>query len=262
MGLVHDDEVPPRPEQALAGVLDDRHPRDRRDDLVAFLPRVLAVVGPEHVAANDVELLAELVRQFALPLEREVGRRDDQHTAHQAAGLQFLEQQPRHDRLAGAGVVRQQEANARQLQEVAVDGFELMRQRIDAGDREREERIVLVGQAETMGLDAQAEQTGVAVEGLTISRNRRAGELSWRQDRVVGQAGIQAAADDLERFAERNGRQDLHRFGERGPADDAARVNLTRNRDGHRSMLAGNGTVTRGDAMPEQASPNTASHGS
>ena len=61
--------------------------------------------------------------------------RDDQHAPDQAAGLQFLEQQPGHDRLAGAGVVGQQEPDARQLQEVAVDGLQLVRQRIDAGDR-------------------------------------------------------------------------------------------------------------------------------
>ena len=74
VGLVDDHQVPARAEQAFAGVLDQRDPGDRRDDLVALLPRVLAVVGPEHVAANDVELFAKLVGQFSLPLEREVRR--------------------------------------------------------------------------------------------------------------------------------------------------------------------------------------------
>jgi len=72
VGLIHDDEVPTGAEQAFAGVLDERDPRDGRDELVAFLPGVLAVVGPQHVAADDIELFAELVGQLALPLEGQV----------------------------------------------------------------------------------------------------------------------------------------------------------------------------------------------
>ena len=222
MGLVHDDQIPADAEQAFPGVFDERDPGNGRDDLVAFLPGVLAVVGPQHVAADDLELLAELVRQFALPLERQVGRRDDQRAADQAAGLQFLEQQPGHDRLAGAGVVGQQEADARQLHEVVVDRFELVRQRIDAGDGEREVRVVFVGQAEAMGLDAEAEQAGVAVEGLLIGRDGELGELLGREDRVVGQPGVQAAADDLERIAHRDHGQHLDRLGQRRAADNGA----------------------------------------
>ena len=43
------------------------------------------------------------------------------------------------------------------LDEVVVDRFELVRQRIDAGDGEREVRIVFVGQGEPHGLDAETE---------------------------------------------------------------------------------------------------------
>ena len=107
VSLVDDHQIPARSEQAFAGVFDHRYPGDRRDDLVALLPRVLAVVGSQNVAADDVEPFAELVGQFALPLEGEVRRRDDQHPPHEAAGLEFLEQQPRHDRLAGARIVGQ-----------------------------------------------------------------------------------------------------------------------------------------------------------
>ena len=92
--------------------------------------------------------------------------RDDEGALDQAANLQLLEQQAGHDRLAGAGVVGEQEADARQLEEVVVDRFELVRQRIDAGDGEREVGVVLVGQAEAHGLDAEAEACGIAVERL------------------------------------------------------------------------------------------------
>ena len=82
------------------------------------------------------------------------------------SGLQFLEQQPGHDRLAGPGVVGQEEADARQLEEVVVDRFELVRQRIDAGDGEREIGVVFVGQAEPVGLDADSEARSRTVERL------------------------------------------------------------------------------------------------
>ena len=98
--------------------------------------------------------------------------------------LQFLEQQPRHDRLARAGVVGQEEADARQLEEVVVDGLELVRQRIDPGDREREVGVVLVGEPEPLGLDAEPEENGVAVvcpsAGVTlISASRSLLSKSW-----------------------------------------------------------------------------------
>ena len=41
-----------------------------------------------------------------MPLERQFRRADDQHPSHEPAGLQLLEQQSGHDRLAGARVVR------------------------------------------------------------------------------------------------------------------------------------------------------------
>ena len=74
MRLVDDDQVPLAAQQALRGVLDARDPGDRGDDLVALLPGVLAVVRAQHVRRDDLELLAELVLQLALPLEGEVGR--------------------------------------------------------------------------------------------------------------------------------------------------------------------------------------------
>ena len=91
-------------------------------------------------------------------------------------------QQARHDRLAGAGVVGQQEADARQLEEVVVDGFELVRQRIDAGDREREVGVVLVGQPQPQGLDAEPETSRVAVEGFSFRRALQIRELGRRED--------------------------------------------------------------------------------
>ena len=85
---------------------------------------------------------------------------------------------PGHDRLAGAGVVGQQEAHAGELEQVVVDRFELVRQRIDARDRQAEVRIELVGDAERVCLEAEAKQAAVAVERISASRIvRRQGRL-------------------------------------------------------------------------------------
>ena len=152
--LVDDHEIPAAAEQALLGVLDARDPRDRCDDLILFLPWVLAVVGAQHVAANHLEWLAEFFLQLALPLKAEVRRRDDQRPLHEASDLQLLEEQARHDRLPRAGVVGEEEANARQAHEVVVNRLELVRQRVDAGDREGKVWVVFVSEPEARGFDA------------------------------------------------------------------------------------------------------------
>ena len=99
-----------------------------------------------------------------------------------------LSSKPGHDRLAGAGVVGEQEPDARQLEEVVVDRFELVRQRIDAGDGEREVRVVLVGQAEPLGLDAEAEQRRVAVERLARRGNLQLCQVVLCQDGIPDEA--------------------------------------------------------------------------
>ena len=81
MRLVDDDEIPAQRSRLSRASSTTRNPGDRGDDLVPLLPGVLAVVGAQHVAADDLELLAELVLQLALPLEGQVGRRDDERRA-------------------------------------------------------------------------------------------------------------------------------------------------------------------------------------
>ena len=109
-------------------------------------------------AFDDLELLVELLLQLALPLEGEVGRADDEDALDQAAQLQFADQQAGHDRLARAGVVGEQEAHPRELEQIVVNRLKLVRQRIDAADRQAEIRIELVGDAEGIGLQAEPQQ--------------------------------------------------------------------------------------------------------
>jgi len=137
---------------------------ERRDDLAVLLPLIDAELLTDRIAADDEELFLELLAQLALPLEGEIRRTDNEHALRQPAQLQLAQQEARHDRLPRAGVVCEQESNARQLEQVVVHRLELVRQRVDARNREREVRVELVRDAERVGLQAQLDERAVAVE--------------------------------------------------------------------------------------------------
>ena len=86
---------------------------------------------------------------------------------------QLLDEQPGHDRLARAGVVGQQEAQRLARQHLAVDGGDLVRQRLDERGVDGEERVEEVGQADALRLGDQPEQRAVAVEAPRPARARR-----------------------------------------------------------------------------------------
>jgi hypothetical protein len=81
-------------------------------------------------SATAEETSHRLLSTLSLPLEAEVGRGDDQDPFGQPAELQLPNQEAGHDGLAGASVVGQREAHAGQLQEVVVDRFKLVGQRV------------------------------------------------------------------------------------------------------------------------------------
>ena len=140
------------------------------------------------------------------------------------------------------------------LHEVAVDRLQLVRQRIDAGDRQREERIVFVGQTEAMGLDAEAKQSGIAVERLASAEIVRWSTWSGRQHRVVGQPSVHAAADQLDSAAQGNYRQDLDRLGQRRTADDGPdSYDVCRHGCPDPHSLAHRTAISAAQAMPYQS---------
>src|SRR6266566_8679868 len=87
VGFVNDDQVPTASEKAILGILDSGNPRDRRDDLIPFLPWIHAVIGTKHVAADDLKLLSEFFLHLSLPLKREAGGCDDERSFDQTTYL-------------------------------------------------------------------------------------------------------------------------------------------------------------------------------
>jgi hypothetical protein len=68
--------------------------------------------------------------------------------------------------LAGAGIVRKRKPDLREAQERIVDCLKLMQQGVYPGDRQREVRIVLVGDPQLQRLYAGLEFCCVAVKWL------------------------------------------------------------------------------------------------
>ena len=67
--------------------------------------------------------------------------------------------------LAGPGIVGKQEAHGGELEEVLVDCFELVWQRVHARDGKPKIGVELVGDAERIGLETDAQKPPVAVIG-------------------------------------------------------------------------------------------------
>ena len=169
---------------------------ERRDDSVALQPLVHAELVADVLALHDEELRVELLLQLALPLEGEVRRADDQDALGEAAQFELADEQARHDGLARAGVVGQQEPHARELEQVVVDRLELVRQRIHAGDRQPEVGIELVGDAERVGLQAEPQQAAVAVEGVLRVEDREALEIGGGQRDLAEPLGLRPDQPD------------------------------------------------------------------
>ena len=113
--------------------------------------------------------------ELVLPLLGEAARADDQAALQVAAGDQLLDQQPGHDRLAGAGVVGEQEAQRLARQHRLVDRRDLVRQRLDERGVDGEHRVEQVREADALRLGDEPEERAVAVEapGPALPRRSR-----------------------------------------------------------------------------------------
>lgn len=145
---------------------------------------------------------------FLGPLLRETSGRHDEDLLDDPTEEKLLDQEPCHDRLAGAGFVRQEEPDPWQRQQEAVDRLHLMGQRVDDARVDREQRVELMSDADALRLGTKQEGRGVAVEGMGA-----ASHLRQRRELLVGQrpANLPAGrrADALDEHLAPEGRDTL-----------------------------------------------------
>jgi hypothetical protein len=199
VGLVADHQVPAAVGglELLLHLLVARELVEAGDDQVGFEEPVAGARRFELVVGEDLERQVKAPIQLVLPLLGEAAGADDQAALQVAAGDQLLDQEPRHDGLAGAGIVGQQKAQRLARQHRLVDRGDLVRQRIDQRGVHRQHRVEQMRQADAVGLRDQAEERAVAVEapgpalldqlqaGLVVAVEQLVGDLAGRG--LVGQ---------------------------------------------------------------------------
>jgi hypothetical protein len=163
--LVADDEIPPRVrvrhlglQVLVSGELVEPGDHEVRLGEPVSAGRLQLVVG------QDLEGQMEPPRQLVLPLLGEAARADDEAALEVAPGDQLLHQEAGHDRLPGARVVGQQEAQGLAGEHHFVDGRDLVRQGLDQGRVDGQDRVEEMGQPDAVSFGDQPEQRPVAVE--------------------------------------------------------------------------------------------------
>ena len=116
--------------------------------------------------------------QLVLPLLDQAARGDDQAALEVAADHQLLDEQPGHDGLAGAGIVGEQEAQRLARQHLAVDGRDLVRQRLDLRGADREVGVEEMGEPDAVSLGGEPEQVAVGIEGIARPASMNSKPLS------------------------------------------------------------------------------------
>lgn len=132
VGFIANDQIP------IAGsfefsfqlVRSGRH-IEAQDQPILLDERVPCNGGFDLIAREEIEMQAEFLGHFLLPLFDKATGRNDQATFKIAPNQKLLDQQPRHDRLARTGIVRQQKPKRLARQHLAVNGRDLVRQCLD-----------------------------------------------------------------------------------------------------------------------------------
>jgi hypothetical protein len=201
VGLVADDEVVAAVGGAelLLHVLVARELVEARDREVVLEEPVAGTGGFELVVGEDLEGQVEAPRELILPLFGQAAGADDQAALEIAARDQLLDEQTRHDRLAGAGVVGEEEAQRLARQHRLVDRGDLVRQRVHERGMNREHGVEEVRQADAVGFRDEAEEGAVAVEAPGSARfDHCEARLVVAVEDLVGDAAIGAAVDECE----------------------------------------------------------------
>ena len=200
--LVADHEVPLAGGEELGlEVLVAAQHVEARDPEVGLIEGVADAARLDPVAGEDREVEVELLRQLVLPLLDQVAGRGHEAALEVAADQQLLDQQGRHDGLAGAGIVGEQEAQGLARQHLAVDRGDLVGQRLDQGGGERQVRIEKIGQPDALSLGRQPKQVAVAAERPDPTRSDPfQGGLVGPIDQAVTDCAVPFLERDLDRL--------------------------------------------------------------
>ena len=168
MGFVADHEVPlGRGRNLRLQLVGPGHHVEPDDQPIALGERVAAERGLDLVARQDVEGEAEFLGHFVLPLLDQRARRDDEASLQVAPDQQLLDEQARHDRLAGARIVGEQEAQRLAREHLAIDRRDLMRQCLDLRCGDGDVGVEEIGEADAVRLGGEPKQTAVGIEGVS-----------------------------------------------------------------------------------------------
>ena len=202
MGLINDRDIPGDLAELLgqvfaAGELVHAGDQERvlGEDVATF-----GVI--DHLAAEDFEAQVELLAQFLAPLLHEPAGSDDDCALAVRAQDQLLQIQPRHDRLARAGVVGQQEPQRDTWQQFIVDRTNLVRQRINVGTVDCDHRVVERGVLDSQRLGCEPELVRVGVvggSGVGVGRDLEACRVGVGDRTCTTATGV-VAVEDLEEF--------------------------------------------------------------
>ena len=158
MGLVDDGEVPLRRGKEAEIVVRAGKLVDAGDDAVVLREEVPGGTLRLRLRGEEDEVQAELLAQLVLPLFDEGAGRDDEGAADVAAQDELLDEESRHHGLAGAGIVRQDEAERLLREHRLVDGRKLVGQRLDRRGVDGHHRIEQVPEHHPVGLEGELER--------------------------------------------------------------------------------------------------------
>ena len=172
-----------------------------RDGQVVLQEPVARARRLQLVVGEDVEGQAEAAVELVLPLLHQAAGADHEAALQIPARDQLLDEQAGHDRLAGAGVVGQQEAQRLARQHGLVHGRDLVRQGIHQGGVHREDGIEEMGQADAVRLADEAVVGAVAVEapGAALLDHLQA-RLVLAVEDLLGDAARGRAVDQGQRL--------------------------------------------------------------
>ena len=166
VGLVAHHQVPAaiRRLELLLHVLVAGQLVQARDDQVRLYEPVAGACRLQLVVGEELEGEVEAVAELVLPLFRQCARTHHQATLQVAARDELLHEQARHDRLSGARIVGQEEAQGLSWQHLPVHRRDLVRQRLDPRRVDGQHGVEEVRQPNAEGLRDEPEEGAVSVE--------------------------------------------------------------------------------------------------